>query len=89
MKPIINQILVKPSLSDSISAGGIYVPESFAERSSKATIVAVGNGSKKRKMGLPSGVICWHIKGAGTEIIENGETFFLMDDTSVLAYLEN
>lgn len=89
INPILNQVVVKSAMPDMVSAGGIFVPESFAERSSKATIISVGNGSKKKPMTLPTNVICWYIKGAGTEIVENGETFYLMDDSSILAYLEN
>ena len=89
IKPIKNRILVEPIMEDEMSAGGIVVPESFRGRTSKAKIVAVGNGSKERPMRIPAGVTCWHVKGAGDEVIEDGKKFYLMMDTDVLGYLPN
>lgn len=89
IRPIRNQILVKPCESDEVSAGGIIVPESFRERSSKAKIVAVGGGTKDRPMRYKPTYTVWHIKGAGVEIYEDNEKYFLMPDNEVLGYLEN
>jgi chaperonin GroES len=84
MTPLRNLIAVKPFASDDLSTGGIVVPVSFQERSSKGKIVAVGN-----KTNLKVGYTVWHIKGAGTELIENGDKVYLMPDKEVLGYLEN
>lgn len=89
IQPIRNQVLVRPCASDDLSAGGIVVPDYFKERSAKAEIIAVGKGTKDKPMRIPSGVTCWHIKDAGVEIIEKGETLFLIEDRAVLGYLPN
>jgi co-chaperonin GroES (HSP10) len=40
-------------------------------------------------MEFKAGQTCWHIKDAGLEIEENGETYVLIDDYDILGYTEN
>jgi co-chaperonin GroES (HSP10) len=40
MKAILDNVLVRPCASENISEGGLFVPESFKERSAKAVIVS-------------------------------------------------
>jgi co-chaperonin GroES (HSP10) len=84
MTPLRNLIAVKPCASDDISEGGIFMPDSFKQRGSKAIVVSAGAKTK-----LKVGQTVFHIAGAGDELIENGETVFLMPDKEVLGYLEN
>lgn len=85
VQPIRNQVLVKPFKEDEVSTGGIIVPENYRKEGSRVTIVAVGNGTAKRKMKLSAGEIGFRVKDWGTPIEENGEMFYLMEDTAILA----
>jgi len=85
MRTVQNKIIVKPCEGDQMSEGGIIVPESFRGRSSKAKIIAVGDKVREFK----AGYTVWHIKGAGQEIEDNGEKYFVMPETDVLGYLPN
>jgi len=89
MQAIRDNILVKPCASESISDGGLFVPDSFKERSNKAVVVSVGDGIAKKPMYLKVGQTIFHIKGAGTEIEKDGEKFYLMKQQDVLACLKN
>jgi chaperonin GroES len=89
IQPIRDKILVERAAANSITHGGIVIPEAFKETSAKGKIVAVGRGTKDRPMRLPIGATCWFVKTAGDEIIENGITYLLMPDREVLGYLEN
>ena len=89
IQAIRDKIVVKPILEDEMSAGGIVVPESFRGRTSKAKVVTAGNGTAGKPMIYKSGYTVWHIKGAGEEIMENDETYFIMPSNEVLGYLEN
>jgi chaperonin GroES len=88
MTTVKNKVVVRPIADDSQSAGGIFVPMAFIGRSAKAEIVAVGPGTVNKPMKLPAGVLCLHVLGAGEEIEDNGEKFFVMNDADVLAYYE-
>lgn len=87
IKPIRDNILVKPCVSDNISSGGIYVPNSFKEISNKVEVIAVGNGIKGRKMEFKKGDIVSKIKGCGTEVLVNGELHLLIKDNWILTKL--
>jgi chaperonin GroES len=89
IRPIRNNLLIKPCPADEMTAGGIIVPDSIRERSCKAKVVAVGNGTKDKPMRYRPTYTVWHIKNAGTPIEQNGETFYLISDSDVLGYLEN
>lgn len=86
MRPIGQNILVKPFLTEDVTEGGIIMPESIKKRASKAKVVAVGGGDKKNPMLIPQGVVCWHVLNAGTEIEKDGELFVLMHQQNVLSY---
>ncbi len=88
LKPIRNNILVKPFLSDGISKGGIIVPDSYRELSNKVLIVKTGNGTKEKKMRLKEGQIGFRVKSWGCEVNIKGELYFLMEDSAIIA-LEN
>lgn len=86
-KAIRDQIIVKPFPSDEMSEFGLIVPECFRERSNKALLVSVGGGTKKHPAKLIEGSIVFHVKDAGTEIIEGGEKYYIMKSWDVLAQI--
>jgi chaperonin GroES len=85
MKPIKNQILFKPFLQEEKSQGGIFVPDSFRQESDKGEIVEVGNGTKNHPMYLKKGDIGFRVHKWGTLVEKNGENFYLMEDSAILA----
>lgn len=87
MQPIRNQILFKPFMVNEKTEGGILVPDSFRTESDKGEIVAVGRGTKKHPMRLKKGQIGFRVHKWGTLIKENGESFYLMEDSAILATL--
>lgn len=85
IKPIRNQVLVKCFEGDSVSEGGIIVPDAFRPESNKVKIIAVGNGIANKKMTLEPGQIGFRVKGWGQEIVEDGEKYYLMDESAIIA----
>lgn len=85
VKPILNNILVKPFLGDEKSLGGIIVPDSFRGESDKVKIMAVGNGTNNKPMKLKEGQIGYRVQSWGTPVEENGELFYLMEDSAIIA----
>lgn len=89
MTPIRNLILVKPFIADEVTEGGLYIPENYRERSSKAQVIKVGNGTAKVKMEAKAGDIIFHVKGAGEPIIIDGEYYYLIRQNDILSYSNN
>lgn len=85
MTPVKNQILFKPILTEQITQGGLFVPETAIKHSDKGIIVKVGNGTKQRPMRLKEGQIGFRVHNWGTLVEKNGESFYLMEDSAILA----
>lgn len=85
MIPVRTQILFKPFPPDTISLGGIIVPESAQKTNNKGIVVKVGNGTKEKPMNLKPGDIGFRVKDWGCEIEINGEQYFIMDQDAILA----
>lgn len=81
MTPIRTQILAKPFPSDEISEGGIYVPETARKDSNKLMVVKAGSSMKNYK----EGQVIYRVQDHGTEVMINGEKYFLIDKTALLA----
>ncbi len=84
-----NNILFRPFEGDAVSEGGIIVPDSCKKLSNKGEIVAVGEGTLERPMKLKEGMIGYRVKDWGTEISIDGVTYFIMEDSAILALEEN
>ena len=85
MQPIRSNVLAKPYPPDTLSEGGIFVPESARSESNKMLIVAVGNGTKDRPMKFKEGQTIYRVKDWGTPVDIEGERHYLMDQDSILA----
>jgi chaperonin GroES len=85
MKPVRNNILTKPFPPDEISEGGILVPESARKENNKMFVIAVGRGTKERKMIFNPGDIVYRVKDWGTPIDIDGERHYIMDQNGIIA----
>lgn len=85
IQPIRNQILVKCFKGAEKSAGGIFVPDAFRSESNKVEVVATGNGTPKKPMTVKAGQIGFRVKSWGQAIEENGEKYYLMEDSAIIA----
>lgn len=85
LKPIRNNVLVKPFPPSEISEGGIFVPLSVRKENNRVSIVAVGSGTKNRPMQFKPGQVAYRVKEWGTPVEIEGEKHYLMDDSAILA----
>ena len=87
IKVIRDNVLVKPFPSDELSAGGIIVSEAHREVSNKMEVIAVGNGTKKEPIQFNKGDVVFRVKGHGEEIEINGEKYFILKQSWLIAKL--
>lgn len=85
IRPVRNKILFKPFMEDSVTKGGILIPDSFRTESDKGEIVAVGNGTKNKPMKLKAGDIGYRVKEWGELLEIDGEKHYIMEDDAILA----
>lgn len=85
MQPIRNQILFKPFMNAEKTDSGFFVPENYRTALDKGTIVAVGKGTKENPMRLKVGDVGFRVHKWGTLVEKDGESFYLMEDSAILA----
>ncbi|HRP30451.1 MAG TPA: co-chaperone GroES [Agriterribacter sp.] len=86
MQPIREIVLFKPMKGADRSEGGIIVPESFQRISDKGIIVAVGCGSKRKKMMLKPGQTAYRVHGwSAAEVEIDGELHYLLNQDAIIA----
>lgn len=93
IKPLFDNVLIKPLQADEKTASGIYLPEKAKEKPQKGQIVAVGPGivhpkGEVEKMVVKVGDIVYYTKWGGNEIEVNKEEWKLIKQTDILAIVE-
>ena len=87
IKPIREKVLVKPFMTEGVSAGGIIVSDAHKIPSNKVEVIAVGNGTKQLPMNFNPGDIVFRIKDCGEPIEINGELYYIVNSNWLLAKL--
>ena len=93
IKPIGDRVVVEAAAAETVTASGIYIPETAQEKPQKGTIVAVGPGKYADLTGnlIPIGVSIGdkvlYGKYAGTEVTYDGKEYLIMRETDNFAVL--
>ena len=95
LKPLQDNLLVKPLEGEEMTAGGILLPDTAKEKPQKGEIIAVGPGKtgedgKRIPMdpALKHGVKVLFKKYSTTEIKEGKDEFYIIDEDGILAIVE-
>lgn len=85
MKPLKNNIIIKPNVW-SKSASGLYIPEQSTEKVT-AKVIAVGEGTPKNPMTVKKGDTVSYRKDTGHKIDWEGQHYLLINEAHVIAIL--
>lgn len=91
MNVINDNVLVQVDKAPTTTASGLYIPEaSQNERIISGVVVAVGNGrilenGMRALMQVDEGDTVWFPKFNSSEIQENGETYYVVSESQILA----
>jgi len=93
LRPLQDRIIVKRVEEETMTAGGIFIPETAKEKPQKGEIVAVGHGKKTEEgkvipIDLKVGEKVLFGKYAGTEIKIEGEEYLIMREDDILGVME-
>ena len=93
LRPLQDRIIVKRVEEETMTAGGLFIPETAKEKPQRGQIVAVGNGKKTEDgkvlpLDVKVGDTVLFGKYAGTEIKVDGEDFLMMREDDILAVVE-
>jgi chaperonin GroES len=93
IRPLHDYVIVRRTAAENLSAGGIVIPDSAAEKPSQGEIVAVGNGralkgGRQVPLDVKPGDRILFGRYTGTEIKFNDEELIAMRETDIMAVLE-
>ncbi len=92
LKPLFDNILIKPLEAETKTSSGIILPDSVKEKPQMGEVVEVGPGKIDDGKIVPTfvkkGQKVMYKKWGGNEIKINGEEFILVEEKDILAILE-
>jgi chaperonin GroES len=93
LRPLQDRIIVKRLEEETMTAGGIFIPETAKEKPQKGEVIAVGKGKKTEDgkvipVDVKKGDKVLFGKYAGTEIKIDGQEFLIMREDDILGIME-
>jgi len=93
LRPLQDRIIVKRLEEETMTAGGIFIPETAKEKPQKGEVIAVGNGKKTEEgkilpVDVKKGDKVLFGKYAGTEIKIDGQEYLIMREDDILGIME-
>jgi len=94
IRPLADKILVQRLEAEQKTAGGIVLPDSAKEKPQRGKIVSVGEGKllddgTRKEMQVKKGDTVLFTSYAGTEIKIDGKEYLIMDESDIMAVIEN
>ena len=87
IKPLADRVLVQPSTPETVTKGGIIIPDTAKEKKQKGIVVAAGPGKKDEPVTVKVGDSVLYGKYAGTEITVDGQEYLIMREADIFAIL--
>lgn len=87
IKPLADRVLVQPSTPETVTKGGIIIPDTAKEKPQKGIVVAAGPGKKDEPVTVKVGNSVLYGKYAGTEITVDGQEYLIMREADIFAIL--
>jgi len=93
LRPLHDRVILKRLEEEKISAGGIVIPDSAAEKPIRGQVVAAGTGKiledgKVRPIAVKVGDKVLFGKYSGTEVKVDGEELLVMREEDIVAVIE-
>ena len=93
IRPLGDKVVVKRIESESMTAGGIVLPDSAKEKPKRGRIQAIGNGKllntgERAKLQVKKGDEVLFTSYAGTEVKIDGDELIVMEESDILAIVE-
>ena len=90
LKPLRDRVIVKPIEQDTVTTGGIVIPDSAKEKPQKGTVLAVGPGARDedgnlQSIDLKENDTVLFGKYAGNKIKIDGEEILILSIDDILA----
>jgi chaperonin GroES len=93
LRPLHDRVIIKRLEEEKVSAGGIVIPDSAAEKPIRGEVIAAGNGKiledgKVRPIAVKKGDKVLFGKYSGTEVKVDGDELLVMREEDIMAVIE-
>jgi chaperonin GroES len=93
LRPLHDRVIIKRLEEEKVSAGGIVIPDTAAEKPIRGEVIAAGNGKiledgKVRPIAVKKGDKVLFGKYSGTEVKVDGQELLVMREEDILAVIE-
>ena len=93
LRPLHDRVIIKRLEDEKMSAGGIVIPDSAAEKPIRGEVIAAGTGKiledgKVRPIAVKAGDKVLFGKYSGTEVKIDGEELLVIREEDLLAVIE-
>jgi chaperonin GroES len=93
IRPLSDKVLVERVEAEAKTAGGIVLPDTAKEKPQKGKIIATGEGKlledgTRRQVQVKKGDLVLFTSYAGTEIKIEGKEYLIMDESDIMAVIE-
>ena len=87
LKTVLNKVIVEPVAAETVTKGGIIIPDTAQEKPQKGVVIAVGNGKADGPMEVKVGDTVLFGKYAGTELHIDDKKYLVMNQGDILVIL--
>lgn len=94
IRPLADKVIVQRVEAESKTAGGIVLPDTAKEKPQRGKVMAVGEGKlldngKRSEMSVKKGQQVLFTSYAGTEVKMDGKEYLIMDQSDIMAIIED
>ena len=93
IRPLGDKVLVQRLEAETKTAGGIVIPDAAKEKPQRGTVISVGEGKlledgSRSEVQVKKGDKVLFTSYAGTEVKIGGKDYLIMDETDIMAVIE-
>ena len=94
VRPLDDRVVIRPAVSEEVTAGGIVLPDSAKEKPQRGEVVAVGSGrllesGERAALSVEVGDVVIYGKFGGADMEVNGEEVKILRESEILAKVLN
>ena len=94
IRPLADKVLVQRLEAEAVTAGGIVLPDSAKEKPQQGKIISVGDGKllddgSRSKFQVKKGDSVLFTSYAGSEVKLGGKEYMIMNESDIMAVIED
>ena len=87
IKPLHDRVVIRPHERETMTSGGIIIPDTAKEKPLKGKVIAVGQGKKDEPMTVQIGDNVIFSEYGGTEVQIEGSEYMILKESEILAII--